>query len=168
MVEIINNLFVGNQNDYEMNKNNDNSWFFIHACKEPYHRAALGYKGKGAPKDHPEYLIAVRNNHLILNLVDADDYNYIPMEVINRTLKEIKIAIDSNKKVLLHCNRGESRSPVIGLLFLSSIGFFEQKEFMESERMFKKIYTSYNPATGMRDFALKNWHYYQNKHFINQ
>ena len=38
-----------------------------------YHRQALGYRSRGAPKDHPEYLVARRGNRLILNIVDAND-----------------------------------------------------------------------------------------------
>ncbi|EMO60011.1 hypothetical protein LEP1GSC161_0256 [Leptospira santarosai str. CBC1416] len=64
MIEIIPNLHIGNQSDYETNIANRHNWFVIHACKEPFHRNLLGYSGKGAPKEHPEYLLARRGNRL--------------------------------------------------------------------------------------------------------
>ena len=64
MVKIHNNLYIGNQQDYEGNVKGRTDWCVIHACKEPYHRALLGYTGRGAPKNHPEYLIAKRESHV--------------------------------------------------------------------------------------------------------
>ena len=80
MKEIFPNLFIGNQDDYESLVRLQDGWKVVHACKEPYHRRALGYSTRGAPKDHPEYLIAFRDNELILNMVDAADVSYIPKE----------------------------------------------------------------------------------------
>lgn len=62
MIEIHTNLYVGNETDYEHKVKNQEGWDVIHACKEPYHREALGYSGRGAPKAHPEYLMAKREN----------------------------------------------------------------------------------------------------------
>ena len=70
MIEVHRNLFVGGEAD-EQQVRGHHGWFFIHACKEPYHRQALGYAGRAASKDHPEYLIARRDGRLILNLVFA-------------------------------------------------------------------------------------------------
>jgi hypothetical protein len=46
MVEIAKNLYIGSQDDYELNVKFQTDWFVIHACKEPYHRQALGYTGR--------------------------------------------------------------------------------------------------------------------------
>lgn len=62
MIEVAKNLFVGNQNDYENLVKLRNDFSVVHACKEPYHRKVLGYSGRGAPKNHPEYLIARRGD----------------------------------------------------------------------------------------------------------
>lgn len=77
MIEVYPNLFVGDEADYRIVLNMS-GWFIVHACKEPFHRQALGYAGRGAPKDHPEYLVAERDGRLILNLVDAPNPAYIP------------------------------------------------------------------------------------------
>lgn len=72
MIEVFPNLYVGSEQDEHLARGAP-CWFIIHACKEPYHRQALGYSGRAASKDHPEYLIAHRLGRLILNLVDVDN-----------------------------------------------------------------------------------------------
>src|ERR1039457_6195845 len=116
MIEVQPNLFVGSQDD-EASIRGQSGWFVVHACKEPYHRQALGYTGRGAPKTHPEYLIARRAGRLILNLVDVADINYIPAEIIDTALSDIHKNIPTNK-ILVHCNQGMSRSPTIAFLYL--------------------------------------------------
>jgi len=160
MKEIFPNLFVGSEEDYNRIKNDLKGWYIIHACKEPFHRRALGYKGRGAPKDHPEYLIAERDGRLILNLVDADDPAYIPKEIIDKALETIEREISSSK-ILLHCNQGMSRSAVIGMLFLHSKGLLPD-DFYEAEKKFLEIYPFYAPNNGMRMYALNNWDNYGN------
>lgn len=64
MIEIYKNLFIGNETDYEQSINGKLDWCIVHASKEPYHRALLSYTGRGAPKNHLEYLYAIRNNRL--------------------------------------------------------------------------------------------------------
>lgn len=88
MIEVYPNLFVGNEVDANSILN-QSGWFVVHACKEPFHRQALGYSGRAAPKTDPEYLIAKRDNRLILNLVDAADPAYIPKEIIDAAIDAI-------------------------------------------------------------------------------
>lgn len=160
MIEIITNLFIGNQSDYENYVMGNKGWFTVHACKEPYHRKALGYTGKGAPKWHQEYLVAKREEQLILNLIDPDDPEYIPKEIIDAALYFIKEGVQSGKKVLVHCNHGESRSPCIGLLYMAMHGLIPNKNFIEAEQAFQLIYQDYQPSKGMRGFLIKNWSLY--------
>lgn len=160
MIEVHPNLFVGAQEDYEFQVRGQSDWMVVHACKEPYHRQALGYTSRGAPKNHPEYLIARRGNRLILNIVDADDPNYIPKEIIDSSLDFIKNALNQSHKVLVHCNRGESRAPSIGMLYLAVNTDKLPKEFSAAEQGFLQIYPLYNPSLGMRGFLAKNWSSY--------
>lgn len=160
MIEIMTNLFIGDQSDYENNVAGNEGWFIIHACKEPYHRKALGYTGKGAPKGHPEYLVAKRGDRLILNLIDPDDPEYIPKEIIDAALDFIKEGLQLGKKVLVHCNQGESRSPCIGLLYMAMNGLIPNKNFLEAEHAFQLIYQDYQPSKGMRRFLINNWSLY--------
>jgi predicted protein tyrosine phosphatase len=160
MIEIFPNLFIGTEQDYEYQVKGQPDWMIVHACKEPYHRRELGYTTRGAPKNHPEYLIARRGQRLILNLVDADDPNYIPKEIIDAALGFIEQGLSESRKVLVHCNKGESRSPSIGMLYLAIHTNKLSKEFDKAEQGFRQIYPPYNPSSGMRGFLTKNWDIY--------
>ena len=158
MKEIYPNLHIGSQEDYENIVRYEDDWFVVHACKEPYHRQALGYSTQAAPKNHPEYLIAYRENHLILNLVDAPNPAYIPKVIIDEAIKAIHSNIQ-DKRIFLHCNQGMSRSATIGLLYLKTVNVIND-EFSEAEKEYLQLYPWYNPGNGMRMFALMNWNNY--------
>lgn len=160
MIKVYENLFVGNQNDEQLLRGSP-GWFFVHACKEPYHRQALGYKGRSAPKGHPEYLIAQRNDRIILNLIDADNVRYIPHEIISTAILAINQNIQT-KRVLLHCNQGHSRSPSIALLYLSLYTkLFSGMTIDDAIAAFKRRYPPYAPARGMAEYVRMNWTKYQ-------
>jgi hypothetical protein len=162
MIELHHNLFVGSQDD-ETSICDQNGWFIVHACKEPYHRQALGYTGRAAPKDHPEYLIARRPGRLILNLVDAPDVNYIPAQIIDAALDDIHQNIASSK-ILVHCNQGMSRSPAIAFLYLLKFSdVFGRQDHDEDLRDFLKIYPPYAPARGVGDYVRLNWAKYASR-----
>lgn len=120
----------------------------------------MGYTGRAAPKDHPEYLIAKRDKRLILNLVDAPNPDYIPKVIIDTAIEYIHEGLSNSQKVLVHCNLGESRSPSIGLLYLGIYTDKVPKEFIEAEQAYRGIYLSYNPGPGMRGFMMQNWNEY--------
>ena len=157
MIKIYDRLFIGNQTDYEFKVRGRSGWSIIHACKEPYHRQELGYKGRSAPKNHPEYLIAKRNNRLILNLIDTDDPKYIPKIIIDEALNFIRRQLEKGRFVLVHCNQGESRSASIGLLYLAINELIPNGSLKEAEVAYKRIYPLYNPSPGIRGFIKKKW-----------
>jgi len=159
MIEIAPNVFVGNQLDYETRVKHEPDWSVVHACKEPYHRKALGYDGRGAPRDDPEYLVAERGNRLILNLVDVDDVKYIDPGMIERAVTFIEVHRAIGRKVLVHCNQGGSRAPSIGLLYLAR-NVYRHHEPEAALAHFQVIYPQYLPAQGMRDFVQQNWRRY--------
>ena len=158
MIEIFPGLHVGNQDDYERVVKHQDGWRIVHACKDPYHRRELGYKTGGAPKSHPEYLIARRGHRLILNLIDPPDPAYIPKEVVDAALDFIAESLRSGHQVLVHCNLGESRSPAIGLLYLAAFtGAIPSASLEEAESAFLKIYPGYRPGAGIRGFLAQHW-----------
>ena len=173
MIEITENLWVGTQRDFEerhylQKDNNESSWAFLHAAKEPYHRQFLGYTGRAAPKESEEYLWALRGNRLALNLVDAPDPKYIPATVIDRALDFLAEQLMDGKKVLLHCNMGASRAPSIGLLYLNGCAQLmgntpgvQLVKFEEAEKYYKdNVYSGYAPGEGMRGFMNEHWEEY--------
>jgi len=164
MIEICPNLYIGNE--YDVPGALNEGWAVIHACKEPFHRRMLGYKTQGAPKNHPEYYFGIRGNRLILNLVDAEDVNYIPKCIIDKSLEFIGAKLSEGYRVLVHCNQGMSRSAGIGLLYLASIGSFKGLNFTEAETKYRLIYPRYSPSEGMREYMKQNWIEYSS--FDNQ
>ena len=159
MIEVCPNLHVGSERD-EQSIRGQVGWFFIHACKEPYHRQALGYTGRAAAKTHPEYLIAWRNDRLILNLVDVDDPSYISPEIVDAALDAVRDNIQ-HSKILLHCNQGQSRSPSIALLYLlKHTDILGQKDMAAAIAAFRAIYPPFAPARGMAEYIRLNWHRY--------
>ena len=159
MIEVVKNLFVGSEAD-EARIRSHSGWFVIHACKEPYHRQALGYDGKAAPKTHPEYLIARRDGRLILNLIDAPNMAFIPAEVIDAAVEAIAENI-GKMCVLVHCNQGMSRSPTIAFLYMARHGrAFVGAGFDEARARFVSVYPNYNPGKGAFDYAATNWSKY--------
>ena len=158
MIEICPNLYVGDERDYELRVKFETGWRAVHACKEPYHRQALGYSGRAVSKDHPEYLIARRGQRLILNLVDVPDPAYIRKEIIDAALSFIHEGLGAGQRVLVHCNKGESRSPSICLIYLAVYtDRLPVSSFLEAEAEFRKLYPTYNPKAGIRGFMIANW-----------
>lgn len=156
MIEVHQNLFVGDAvNEAEVR--GKEGWFVISASKEPWHRKALGYTERAAPKDHPEYLIAIRPKHLILNLVDAADPAYIPDEIVTMAIATMHLHLGDHK-VLVHCNQGLSRSPTLALLYLAQrTERFKGLDYQRSVEQFRTIYPSYAPARGMAEYARAHW-----------
>ena len=161
MIEVCPNFFIGDQSAYENHVRGQKDWVIVHACKEPYHRNLLGYRGRGAPKTDPEYLIAKRDHRLFLNLIDPANPAYIPKEIIDAALDFIHNGLKNGKRVLVHCNQGESRSPGIGLLYLAiHTDLINKESYTRAELDYRKIYPSYNPSGGIRGFLEKNWDEY--------
>lgn len=159
MIEVCAGLYVGSEID-ENTIRGQSGWFVVHACKEPYHRNALGYTGRAVANTHPEYLIARRPGRLILNLVDVPDVKYIAPEIIDAALAEIHGNIGSSR-VLVHCNQGYSRSPTIAFLYLLKFSdTFRRQNADEDLERFRQIYPQYAPAKGMSDYVRLYWSKY--------
>jgi hypothetical protein len=164
MLEVHPNLFVGSQSDYESNVPSFTEWAVIHACKEPYHRQALGYSGRAVSKTHPEYLIAKRPNRLIVNLIDADDPTYIPDEIMDACLAFIHDSLDAKQHVLVHCNQGLSRSLAIAMLYLGShTEKLPKTSFEEAIILFRQIYPPFSPKGGVYGFLRNRWELWSTK-----
>lgn len=149
-VKIVSGLYCGDAEYWEAHK--DEFDYVIHACKEPYHRMALGYKGRGAPKDSEEYLMAERGNELCLNLIDAEDPKYIPAYIMVTAVEEIQYHVDEGRKVFVHCNEGKSRAPGIVLMYLMYEGILSAVTYELMVDEFREVYSEFAPGAGIDGF----------------
>ena len=154
-VKIVEGLYCGDAEYWEAHK--DEFDYVVHACKEPYHRMALGYKGRGAPKDSKEYLIAERGNELCLNLVDAADPEYIPWSIMIAAVEEIQYRLENKCTVFIHCNEGKSRAPGIVLYYLILEKIVYKFTYEDTVAEFKKVYPLFDPGEGI-DLFLRERH----------
>jgi predicted protein tyrosine phosphatase len=161
MIEVYSKLFVGNEYDYYSIVSRDSGWAVVHACKEPFHRQALGYTGRAIAKTHPEYLVARRGNRLILNIVDTDNPQFYSRDMIKQSLDFVDEMRTEEMKVLIHCNQGESRAPSIALLYLATrLKALPMDSFEVAEKQFRILYSRYSPKFGIREHIRQNWQYY--------
>lgn len=157
MIEVYPNLFVGNRHDYETVVSGQPGWAIVHACKE-YHRSAVGYKLWNVSRDHPEYLLARRENRLMLSLLDLPVSFLIKKEMIDQTLDFIDQARAGGLKVLVHCMQGRSRSPSITLLYLAArLRVLPTDSFEAAEKQFRQLYPLYTPMRGIRGHVRRYW-----------
>ncbi len=158
MIEVHHGLFVGSQSDLESGIFEPDSWAIVHACKEPHHREALGYKGRAADKTHPEYLLARRGHRLILNLVDVEDPRWIAPEIMDAAVTFIHENLTADRSVLVHCNQGCSRSPSIAMLYIAMhTTRLPRSSYDQAKDVFVEIYPPFAPAGGMDGFLRDRW-----------
>jgi predicted protein tyrosine phosphatase len=93
---------------------------------------------------------------MALNLIDTDDPDMIPDEVVDAGLRFLKERYDAGDTVLSHCVAGHSRGPTMMLMFLRAIGEMPAS-FLGSERKFRALYSDYDPNKGMRAYARERW-----------
>lgn len=156
MEDVFHNLYVGNDADFNRLKDED-GWAFLRCCKHGPggHQQTLGYTTAAAPKGKT-YLSVRRGNRVALNIIDVDDPNYFPLEMINTGLDFIQEQLEDGKKVLVACNHGHSRGPTMVLMFLRRIGEMPYS-FIRSEMIYMTLCPSYNPAQGIRQAARELW-----------
>lgn len=151
MKEILKGLWIGDDSDVD--KAREKNWNIVHACKSGpnSHRSLLGYDTQGAPHNS-EYLTAKRNKELYLNMVDSDSDKFIPTEMVDEAIKFIRERLEKSEHVLIHCNRGESRSAGLGLLVMYELGKLPKSRAIST---YKKLYPKYAPSKGVESFIRK-------------
>lgn len=157
IIEVYNGIYVGNEADLDEFKEGRPEHAIIHACKEPFHRQAVGYTGRGAPKNHPEYLVAIRDNELCLNLVDAPKPEFIPRECFIAAAEFIDelSEVDDAYPVFIHCNQGKSRSVGIAMYYLAGLGVLSDNFETAMEEM-QELYPYMELGEGVMG-ALDSW-----------
>lgn len=150
-------LYVGNIND--LMKINETEWAIVHATQTIHYKYFGWNRTTNKPnKNHPNYILYERDNHLSLNWVDgaAYLYNWSGPETFIKVLDFIDKWIKT-KKVLVHCDQGFSRSPTLCLLYLSKrTDKLSSTSYEEAKKAFINIFPEYNPG-GIGDYISKNW-----------
>ncbi len=160
MIEVYPNIFIGSWIDYETVVSVQSGWAVVHACKT-YHRNTVGYKLWNVPSHHPDYMLARRENRIMLSLLDLPVSRFIKKEMIDQTLDFIDEAYNSGLKVLVHCMAGRSRSPSITMLYLAvRLHALPTESFEAAEKQFRKLYPKYSPNRGIREHLRRNWQQY--------
>jgi hypothetical protein len=155
MTEIYPNIYIGNDQECFITYSID--WAVIHACKNPCHTNAVGYRGS-LPSIHPNYLVMENSQHLFLNMVDME--KELSPIYTNPIMKSAMAFIEKHiatKKILVHCNQGLSRSPSIALLYLAIKGYIANESYSVAVADFQKMYPVFNPGRGISLYMNNNW-----------
>jgi len=152
-VEVYKNLFVGDLQDCVVAK----EFAIVHACKSPCHQKAVGYT-KNLHQNHPNYLIKEEKDNLYLNLVDRSkiDPKYTD-EPIKTSMLFVDKYLNQNKKVLIHCNLGQSRSCAIAMIYLAKKGIINMNDFKHAFFDFKLLYPNVSLGIGFNNYLNTNW-----------
>jgi protein-tyrosine phosphatase len=62
-----------------------------------------------------------------------------------------------DKRVLIHCNQGQSRSPSLGLVYLATKNVISSTSYQAAVNDFISLYKNYNPGTGISLYLQHNW-----------
>lgn len=154
MKQIIEGLFVGDQNDTPKK-----GMYCVHAAKNPFHVDAVGYKGN-LDKKHPNYLILQKPGNLYLNMIDPKfklDAAFTN-PIFEASIRFIAEAIMNDKEVLVRCNKGMSRSPSLVMTFMARAGMINNISFEIAKKQFiAEFYEDYEPGLGISLYLEENW-----------
>lgn len=156
-MEVIDRVYCGGDVEYERVKNNA-GWSFLRCCKEGPggHRQMLGYSTLGAPKG-VHYLWIRKGHQMALNILDIDDSGLkVPDEAIDKGLAFAAERYRAGDKILFACNEGHTRGPLMCMAFLRTIGEFPN-DFTRSEKIFKTLYSAYDPGRAVRSSIRERW-----------
>ena len=153
MIEVYPNLYVGTESDCFFDERDD--WAVVHACKFPCHQKAVGYRGNLSPT-HQNYLVLERGTHLFLNMIDPDTPLFKP-SLFDSALSFMDRYFPTHK-VLIHCNKGNSRAPSLALLYLSKcIQVINSESYATAAKDFRTKFPSYQPGRGIQTYLTKHW-----------
>lgn len=154
MREVGDRLFVGTEHDCFRESRDD--WAVVHACKNPCHTQAVGYRGS-LSSDHPNYLLLRDGRHLYMNLIDPEAPLFMEESFTGfRTFASEHRS--SEKNILIHCNQGLSRAPSLALLFLAKeVGEIPADSYQDARRAYEELDPRYAPGEGIQKFLRDRW-----------
>lgn len=146
-------LFVGTDSDCFHERE---AWVAVHACKNPCHQRAVGYRGS-LPGSHPNYLVLEKGSNLYLNMIDPPVPRFMPA-LFTEFLRFARGHWNAGKHILIHCNQGESRAPSLALLFLAKVvGILASESFDSARQAYLKFDPAYSPGRGIQIYLREHW-----------
>lgn len=153
MQEVHDRLIVANEISCTKGSN---ECAIVHACKSPCHQRAVGYRGN-LQNTHPNYLVLEEQYDLYLNIIDPPVPLFMPLLFI-RFMNFSTKHWNEGRKLLIHCNQGESRAPSLALLFMAkSLSAISNNSYYDARSDFEKIYPNYKPGKGIEIYFAKHW-----------
>jgi hypothetical protein len=153
MQEVYERVFVANDQSC---RRGDDEWAVVHACKIPCHQRAVGYQGS-LHKTHSNYLALIEGSNLFMNIIDPPVPLFMPASFTCFLGFSDKHWL-AGKKLLIHCNKGESRAPSLALLFLAKCRSALNKDSYQSARLqFEARFPNYNPGKGIQTYFAQKW-----------
>ena len=153
MTEVQNGLHVGKETDCRAG---DHEWAVVHACKSPCHQRAVGYRGS-LSRHHPHYLALEQGPDLYLNLIDPPTPLFMAPS-FNSFLAFSRVQLEDGRKILIHCNQGESRAPSLALLLLAKlVGSISNESYGAARAEFEALFNGYNPGMGIQKYLADHW-----------
>ena len=153
MIKVSENLYVGNDTSCSMC---DAEWAIVHACKT-CHQKGVGYQGNLNPK-HPAYLVHQVGHHLFLNLVDMEKMFHpnFTHPIMKATFEFLDEQIPQ-RKVLIHCNQGQSRSAGLALAYMAKKNLIANADSKAAYVEFKKLYAPAQLGKGIGLYLGNFW-----------
>lgn len=153
MQEVYERLFVGSALDC---CTGPETLAVVHACKNPCHVRAVGYRGR-LPREHPNYLVRQERFDLYLNIIDPDKPLFMP-PLFSSFSEFTGEHWDAGRAVLIHCNLGESRAPTLALLFLAKhVGAISKESYVRASQDFVPLYSACRPGLEIQTYMSQNW-----------
>lgn len=125
----------------------------VHACKDPCHKGRCGQPGAS----EPSYLSFEEPGgaDLFLNMIDP------PVPLFQRAMFDsfLRYARDrwvEGRPVVIHCNKGQSRAPILAMLFMAKTLKVLPDNFDEAWDGFEKL-CPLAPGQGIEDWMRAHW-----------
>jgi len=150
MKELFPRLFIGSRDDYTTLPDKE-KWVFVHAA------ASFFDKVKHDNLEKTKGFIESKNE-LYLNWLDTPDETQFSVEQFNTAFHFIDFYLQNNeKKCLIHCDFGQSRSASLVLFYLAKRTTILPNSFFPALKKFKELYPDYVYPSGISRFIKKNW-----------
>lgn len=154
---LLTNLYTGSMFDLPLT--DEKEWAFVHATQTVHYKILGWDKKEFLPgTGHPHYFLYEKDNHLSLNWAAGrkETYDQCGVRAFSKILDFMSKWIPV-KKVLVHCDKGASRSPTVCLIYLSKRCSLIPDDSFESARdEFIKLYPEYIPDS-IGEYVSKNW-----------